>query len=660
MGNGPVSVHNLIHLDNLKLLPPLNSEEMWPEFGENVESKDAEVHLEEQFDGFTVSNTDWYSQTSNNHIKFLACKSISCPQLDHEDLDQVDEYDLEEMDLKWQVAMISIRIKKFYKKTGRKLQFDAKENLTKKITKEGWRITGKKMGAELEGKEEVLKTLEQNTEVQPKVWSDAPIIEEYESDSDDEYVSVQTGPSSGLNTPSFAKKQVKTPRENVKNQSTHSQKPKVNNKELGHGFTDKESVLSVQRLPRKSSSKKHRMRKESVSKQGRKIAKGESLVQRDPLFDVMPEDNIDTLVSENVKVKGGPRRNGDEDKEMMKLDLVLKMYTDEQIEGTDKQVEGTEEHNEGSKEIFEGTEEQREGTEEKVESTAGQIKERISCWKLPRAEREQSQLKKEPKSRILEGFDKVLWGDLIVMFNPDEQDEFWNSQHEWKVVSWKLHSSSGGSQLTLLLGEELASLRSNSSCSTTWTVLGPCDARGGMCASFTQDIPNIHLVELSPEGFLLPIQLLVMIIATVVVTVVVFVAVGGVPSSFRLWLLAGQMNSTRIKLPQVSLGPELGLLVLAIVAACASRAVEIAGERDIYDIEMVRNKDYWGSNSSDGGNTGDGVKITGGVIGSSGGIGAEVEHPEPRLQSFASLMFLRLLRIYYDLLEQRIAARNGL
>ncbi|GKF31267.1 hypothetical protein Tco_0101065 [Tanacetum coccineum] len=54
------------------------------------------------------------------------CQS-SCPQLDHEDLDQVDEYDLEEMDLKWKVAMISMRIKKFYKKTGRKLQFDAKE-----------------------------------------------------------------------------------------------------------------------------------------------------------------------------------------------------------------------------------------------------------------------------------------------------------------------------------------------------------------------------------------------------------------------------------------------------------------------------------------------------------------------------------------------------
>ncbi|GJR49315.1 hypothetical protein Tco_1399836 [Tanacetum coccineum] len=77
---------------------------------------------------------------------------------------------------------------------------------------------------------------ESNVEVQPKVWSDAPIIEEYESDSDDEYVSVQT---KGLDTPSFANKQVKTPRENVKNQSTHSQKPKVNNKELGNGFTER-------------------------------------------------------------------------------------------------------------------------------------------------------------------------------------------------------------------------------------------------------------------------------------------------------------------------------------------------------------------------------------------------------------------------------------
>ncbi|GJR17072.1 hypothetical protein Tco_0965599 [Tanacetum coccineum] len=70
------------------------------------------------------SQNSKYEQTSSYSL--LANQS-SCPQLDHEDLEQIDEYDLEEIDLKWQVAMISMRMKKFYKKTGRKLQFDAKE-----------------------------------------------------------------------------------------------------------------------------------------------------------------------------------------------------------------------------------------------------------------------------------------------------------------------------------------------------------------------------------------------------------------------------------------------------------------------------------------------------------------------------------------------------
>ncbi|GJR24994.1 hypothetical protein Tco_0973521 [Tanacetum coccineum] len=42
-----------------------------------------------------------------------------------------------------------------------------------------------------------------------------------------------------------------------------------------------------------------------------------------------------------------------------------------------------------------------------------------------------------------EGFDRVLWGDLMVMFNPDDENEFWNAQQDWKIMSWKLHGSSG-------------------------------------------------------------------------------------------------------------------------------------------------------------------------------------------------------------------------
>ncbi|GJT80945.1 putative reverse transcriptase domain-containing protein [Tanacetum coccineum] len=47
------------------------------------------------------------------------------------------------------------------------------------------------------------------------------------------------------------------------------------------------------------------------------------------------------------------------------------------------------------------------------------------------------------KVKIPEGFDRVLWGDLMIMFNPDDEDEFWNSQQDWNIVSWKLHGSSG-------------------------------------------------------------------------------------------------------------------------------------------------------------------------------------------------------------------------
>ncbi|GJS63405.1 hypothetical protein Tco_0677969 [Tanacetum coccineum] len=54
------------------------------------------------------------------------------------------------------------------------------------------------------------------------------------------------------------------------------------------------------------------------------------------------------------------------------------------------------------------------------------------------------------QDEIPEGFDRVLWGDLMIMFNPSDEDEFWNSQQDWNVVSWKLHGSSGICQNSLL------------------------------------------------------------------------------------------------------------------------------------------------------------------------------------------------------------------
>ncbi|GJS80844.1 putative ribonuclease H-like domain-containing protein [Tanacetum coccineum] len=46
-------------------------------------------------------------------------KSSTNKDLLHEDLEQIDDLDIEEMDINWQIAMIAIRMKKFYKEKGR-------------------------------------------------------------------------------------------------------------------------------------------------------------------------------------------------------------------------------------------------------------------------------------------------------------------------------------------------------------------------------------------------------------------------------------------------------------------------------------------------------------------------------------------------------------
>ncbi|GJW98042.1 hypothetical protein Tco_0179850 [Tanacetum coccineum] len=253
--------------------------------------------------GYNSQRENSSSYTDELMYSFFANQS-SGPQLDHEDLEQLDEFDLEEMDLKWQVAMISMRLKKFYKKTGRRLQFDAKEPVGFDKTKPTRRDAGNtgykaKDNGRRPGKQEEPKTLvtlygegvdwtghvedelenfalmayinsgsdtKSNSSVetlesvpepvvvepkvvsQPKVWSDAPIIEEYELDSDDEYV-IQ--PSKEQERPSFAfvntVKHVKTPMETAKEQNTYS--PKADKRDwngliskrlgLGYGFTKK-------------------------------------------------------------------------------------------------------------------------------------------------------------------------------------------------------------------------------------------------------------------------------------------------------------------------------------------------------------------------------------------------------------------------------------
>ncbi|GJY61925.1 hypothetical protein Tco_0462582 [Tanacetum coccineum] len=59
---------------------------------------------------------------------FFANQSNS-PQLDNEDLQLIDADDLEEMDLKWQMAMLTMRARRFLSKTGRKIGANGSETI---------------------------------------------------------------------------------------------------------------------------------------------------------------------------------------------------------------------------------------------------------------------------------------------------------------------------------------------------------------------------------------------------------------------------------------------------------------------------------------------------------------------------------------------------
>ncbi|GJR10731.1 putative ribonuclease H-like domain-containing protein [Tanacetum coccineum] len=102
--------------------------------------------------------------------------------------------------------------------------------------------------------------------------------------------------------------------------------------------------LLEQRLDRKElSQRKQRVHKEFVSKQGGKFAKGESLVQRDPLFDEIPEDTVDHMDTENAQDVERTREIVDEDKEIDENILSTEdvLSTDKEAVSTDKEKVST-------------------------------------------------------------------------------------------------------------------------------------------------------------------------------------------------------------------------------------------------------------------------------------------------------------------------------
>ncbi|GJS48096.1 hypothetical protein Tco_0598217 [Tanacetum coccineum] len=142
-----------------------DAKEIWAaiktRFGGNANSKKMQkAVLKQQFEAFTISSKESLEKGYDRFQKLLSqldalgscsyttSSSKATPtatpgladevihsflatnaddvDLIHEDLDQIYDLDLEEMDINWQIAMTAIKIKKFYKKTGRRPRVDGK------------------------------------------------------------------------------------------------------------------------------------------------------------------------------------------------------------------------------------------------------------------------------------------------------------------------------------------------------------------------------------------------------------------------------------------------------------------------------------------------------------------------------------------------------
>nr|GFB67847.1 hypothetical protein [Tanacetum cinerariifolium] len=73
----------------------------------------AKIHV------FALPNVD---SLSNAMIYSFFASQSNSPQLDNDELKQIDADDLEEMDLKWQMAMLTVRARRFLQRTRRNLR----------------------------------------------------------------------------------------------------------------------------------------------------------------------------------------------------------------------------------------------------------------------------------------------------------------------------------------------------------------------------------------------------------------------------------------------------------------------------------------------------------------------------------------------------------
>ncbi|GKD17793.1 ribonuclease H-like domain-containing protein [Tanacetum coccineum] len=270
---------------------------------------------------------------------------------------------------------------------------------------------------------------------QPKVWSDAPIIEEYELDSEDDHVSL---PTEEHETPSFANQQVKTPRKTVKNQFTHSKNPKVDKKGLGYGFVTKAGFVygSLSHLIKDCDFHEKRMAKQvELNKK-----KGKDNVQRE---NKLVWNNVQRVNHKNQFV---PRavltRTGKLSISAVggKRETAVKPSAGCNWRPKRHYWHKVSKYNGGSSPRNCATFKDPLGRPKSKKAWAHD-------WKQGDLFHLYDLVMEQYSEITLEGIELILWGDLKIMMESstkeNDQSDFWNDQQDWEIVTWRLYEACG-------------------------------------------------------------------------------------------------------------------------------------------------------------------------------------------------------------------------
>ncbi|GJS13809.1 hypothetical protein Tco_0408281 [Tanacetum coccineum] len=135
------------------------------------------------------------------------------------------------------------------------------------------------------------------------------------------------------------------------------------------------------------------------------------------------------------------------DKEMKSVNTFMAMDSDV-VEGSGKNTESSGKKSESSRKRTRAIlDDESDDSVVNVESLA--IKYPIVVWRTYILAEDKIQdvldlyrlVKERFETTSPEGYDKLLWGDLITLFEPSEEDEIWKTQQDYTLIRWRLNDS---------------------------------------------------------------------------------------------------------------------------------------------------------------------------------------------------------------------------